>query len=304
MSEFHFLRPWWLAALLPCVLIAWRLSTLHDPVRRWRSLIAPNLLPSLLVSSGTAGRTSPVVLLGVCWGLAVLGLAGPTWRREPAPFGQDTAVLFVVLKVTPSMQSQDIPPSRLERSVQKIGDLLAKRPGAKTALVAYSGSAHQVMPLTTDAAIITSFARELSPDVLPAEGDEAAAALLLADQLVKQSKAPGWILWIADGVNPGQQAPLQQRQNSSPVPVTVLAMSGAGPEHQSLIQIADQFNFPVVSVSADAADVVQLAANSRFSAAADGSGERWRDSGYWLVPVLCLLCLGWFRRGWVIGEAL
>ena len=56
--------------------------------------------------------------------MTVVALAGPAWQREPAPFADDTAVLAIVLKVTPSMLTEDIQPTRLSRSVQKIHDLL------------------------------------------------------------------------------------------------------------------------------------------------------------------------------------
>lgn len=300
MSEFHFLRPWWILALLPCAGLLWRLRLMHDPQRRWKGLIDPHLLPSLLLHSHQHRNVSPRGLLAVCWAMMVLALAGPTWQREPAPFGDDTAVLVVVLKVAPSMQEEDVSPTRLARSVQKIHDLLALRPGAKTALVAYRGSAHQVLPLTTDAAIITSFAGELAPDVMPSDGDAAAAALMLAEQIVTHSGNRGWILWIADGVGPDQLDPLQKERLS--VPVTVLAMSGEGPERQSLIKAAATLNLPVVGVTPDETDVSKLAVNSRFSNASAETGERWRDSGYWLVPVVSAVCLGWFRRGWVIED--
>jgi hypothetical protein len=60
-----------------------------------------------------------------------------------------------------------VQPSRLERAAQKIRDLLAERRGTRSALIAYAGSAHLVMPLTRDADLIARFAAELSPDVMP-----------------------------------------------------------------------------------------------------------------------------------------
>lgn len=302
MSEFHLLRPWWLLALIPCGLVLWQLRNHQDPLRRWQRLIAPELLPHLLVHSKEQNRITPWWMLSVCWGLVVLALTGPTWHSEPAPFGDDTAVVAIVLKVTPSMQAEDIAPTRLVRAVQKIHDLLKLRPGAKTGLIAYSGTSHQVLPLTTDGSIFTSFASELAPNVLPVEGDAAAAALNLAEQVVHKSGSPGWILWIADAVSPDQVSSLQKPQKGAAVPVTVLAMSGTGPEHQSLIQAASALNYALVSVTPDDDDVRRLAANTHFSSASSDAGERWSDSGYWLVPVLSAICLGWFRRGWVIGD--
>jgi Ca-activated chloride channel homolog len=299
VSDFHFLRPWWLAALVPAALLGWRLWAASDPGRSWRGIVAPHLLPHLVVGGGGRSRWSPVALLLAGWGLAILALAGPTWAREPAPFADDTAVLAIVLKVTPSMQTQDVEPTRLARSVQKIHDLLALRPGAKAALVAYSGSAHRVMPLTADVGIIDSFAGELGPAVMPVEGDAAAAALQLADEIVTKSGQAGWVLSAADGVAPDQSAALSNYRSKGRTPVTILAVASDGPEFDSLAGAAAALGADLVRVTPDDADVKRLAGNTRFSIAADGTGERWRDAGYWLVPALAVISLFWFRPGWV-----
>ena len=299
MSDFHFLRPWWLLALLPVAVAGRRLWAQSDPSRPWRGLIAPHLLPHLLVGAGKHPGNGPAAALIAGWVAAVIALSGPAWTREPAPFADDTAVLAIALKVTPSMQTRDVQPTRLARAVQKIHDLLVLRPGAKTALVAYSGSAHRVMPLTTDAAIVDSFAAELSPDVMPAEGDAAGAALGLAHAIVARSGQRGWVLWIGDAVAPDQAAALRAYRDKGQTPVSVLAIAGDGPEWESLRAAAATLGAGLVRVTPDDADVRRLAGNTRFSAATDGTGERWRDAGYWLVPVLAGVCLFWFREGWV-----
>src|SRR5262249_414028 len=114
----------------------------------------PHLLPHLLTGREERRWIRPVTVLPVAWMLGVVALAGPTWEREPAPFAEDMDVLAIVLKVTPSMQSQDIQPTRLARVTGKIRDLPGRRRGAKTALFAYAGTAHRVMPPTSDAGII------------------------------------------------------------------------------------------------------------------------------------------------------
>jgi Ca-activated chloride channel family protein len=299
MSDFHFLRPLWLIALVPVAFVGWLLWRGSDESRSWRGVIAPHLLPRLLVGGGKRAWFSPVVLLVAGWGAAVVALAGPAWQREPAPFADDTAGLVIVLKVTPSMMTQDVEPTRLARSVQKIHDLLALRPGAKTALVAYSGSAHRVMPLTTDAGIIDSFAGELDPKVMPVEGDVAGEALRLGDEIVAKSSQRGWVLWVGDGVAPDQASALTEYRDKGRTPVSVLAVAREGPEFDSLKDAAATLGADLVPVTPDDADVRRLAGNTRFSAAADGTAERWRDAGYWLVPALAVACLFWFRRGWV-----
>jgi Ca-activated chloride channel family protein len=301
MGEFHFLRPWWLLAVPPAVLLAWRLRAAADPGRAWRRVVAPHLLPHLLVGGGKRSWLRPEAVAAAGWVLAAVALAGPTWEREPAPFADDEAVLVVVLKVTKSMTTADVPPTRLGRAVQKVHDLLALRGGARTGLVAYAGSAHRVLPPTSDIGVLDSFAGELAPDVMPVEGDAAADALALADGMVAKAGRRGWVLWVCDGADAGQTPALADYRANGRTPVSVLVVAGDGPERASAVRAAATLGAEAVAVTPDDADVRRLAANTHFSAAADGTGERWRDAGYWLTPVLAAVVLYWFRPGWVAG---
>lgn len=304
MAEFHFLRPWWLLAIIPAGLLVWRLWAADDTARAWRKFVAPHLLPRLLTGREERHWFRPIVLQLAAWMLAAVALAGPTWEREPSPFSEDTAGLVIVLKVTPSMQGEDIQPTRLDRATQKIRDLLARRPGAKAALFAYAGSAHQVMPLTADAGIINTFAAELSPNVMPVEGAVAGAALKAADDVVTKSGQAGWILWITDAASPEEIKALQADHAEMRTPVSILAVVGDGPEYESLKTAGAVLNAPVVRVTPDSTDVDQLARNTRFSAVGEqAGGERWKDAGYWLVFPLAAMALFWFRRGWMVQAA-
>ena len=301
VSDFHFLRPWWLLSALPAALLAWRAWSAADAGRAWKKLVAPHLLPHLLTGQNERRWFRPVTALGIGWGVAVVALAGPTWVREPAPFSEDTAALVVVVKVTPSMLSLDVQPNRLARGTEKVRDLLALRPGAKTALIAYAGSAHRVMPLTADAGIVNSFAGELAPVVMPVEGAVAGDALTAADELVKKSGQAGWILWVADAASPAELAALKKYAGEGRVPVSVLAVAGDGPELESLKQAATTLGAPLVRVTPDDADVKGLSRTTKFSAVGEqAGGDRWRDFGYWLVPVVAAFALLGFRRGWIV----
>jgi Ca-activated chloride channel family protein len=148
-------------------------------------------------------------LIALGWLLTIVAVAGPTWRHEPSPFADDAAALAIVVRVSPSMTTEDVQPSRLARATQKVHDLLAQRGLAKTALIAYAGSAHVVMPATTDSGIIDTFAGALDPKIMPVDGDVAADALALADRTLA-SAGGGSILWVTDGVSP-EQAPALSR---------------------------------------------------------------------------------------------
>lgn len=304
ISDFHFIRPWWLLALIPLGLLVWSIRRRQDAAQAWHGIVAPHLLPFLL-SGGETRRSwlTPLLLIAVGWLVAVTAIAGPTWQREPAPFAEDTAALAIVVKVSPSMMTEDVQPSRLARGVQKIHDLLALRRGAKTSLIAYAGSAHVVMPATTDEGIINTFAQALDPKIMPEDGDDAAAALRLTDQSLTEAGG-GSILWITDSVPPEQAAALSAWRKQSRNTLRLLPPLLPGGELDALAQNARAADAVLVKLAADDSDVTELAKAAKFATAAEGElSDRWQESGYWLSPLLAALVLPFFRRGWMTSTA-
>lgn len=316
--HFHFLRPWFLWALVPVVaLYLWNRKIKGDRSQLSASF-APHLLPYLLVRDAQKQNTilKPQYVLVVFWVVLVIAIAGPSWQKEPSPFAEDQAALVVIMKTTESMTASDIQPSRLQRSVHKLSDLLAKRKGAKTALVAYAGSAHRVMPFTTDANVIISFASELSPAVMPREGDDPVSAIEMASSMLVKAEVGGSILLIVDSIPDG----IEEKLNAlSPLnnPLQILAVaartgtdipadsvSAPALDLNNLQKVATLLNADLTEVTASVSDVEKINANiirSHTDAQINGEGERFKDAGYFLIPLLLALGLFWSRRGWILS---
>lgn len=302
MGEFHWLRPYGLLSLLPAMAIWWGLWRHQDQIASWRKAVDPHLLEHLLVGQRKRRVLRPVHLLLVVWVLTALALAGPTWRREPSPFADDEAGLVVLLKVSGTMNATDVQPSRLERAKHKLRDLLERRQGSSTGLIVYSGSAHLVMPLTRDDRIISAMVADLTPELMPVDGDALGAALALAETTLQRAGVPGSVLVLADTVAPSQAQLLSERKSALPVQILTLR-SSAAPEDPGLQEAAGALNAAVVSLTVDPTDVERVArrAQSDFKAvASEIGGDRWQDAGYALVPLIALCTLMWSRKGWVV----
>jgi Ca-activated chloride channel family protein len=288
VSEFHFLRPWALVLVVPALLLWLASRHASDTTRRWARVIEPDLLKLLVVGGASRWRIAPHDLLLAAGIVAALAVAGPAWQREPSPFADAERPVMIVLKVSPTMMTGDLAPSRLERARQKIADLLKAHDGMPAGLIAYSGSAHLVLPPTPDREIALSLAHALSPEIMPREGDRLDEAVALADRILKEGGQGGSILVLADTVRAGQ---------TFAAPFTLLAML---PEPTPLPGIDQR----IVRTTVDDSDIEALSrrlATASAPPAAPGEGERWRDAGYWLTPLLALLVIGWFRRGWVLA---
>ncbi|QFY63165.1 VWA domain-containing protein (plasmid) [Rhizobium grahamii] len=321
ISDFHCLRPFWLVALLIPPFILWMASRAGDFRSRWKGLIAPHLLDSLIVQPDRRHRYAPAWVLSALLTLAILGAAGPTWKREAPPFVADTASLVIAVDLSPTMDAIDIPPSRIERVKLKIHDLLAARTGARTAVVAYSGTAHLVVPLTDDIELIETYTDALATGIMPKPGRDTAAALKLADDLLKRDGTSGTIALLTDGVEPAAFA--GAKEIGSAIVVLGVGTSQGGAVKQrdgsflsaaggarltakldvdALKKFGSDTGADVATITPDDTDVRWLAQRVRtnFAQQTATEGDRWHDLGWWFIAPVALLSALSFRRGWLV----
>jgi len=186
LHALHFLRPHWLWALLalPVLWSLWRVRQRRSNV--WRNVVDAHLLPHLLEAGGKAARGA-VWLGALGYAIAVLALAGPSWRQTEQPLWQAQTPLVIALDLSSSSTASDLPPSRLLQARAKLAALLRERAGGQVALVAYAGEAFTVAPLTDDAANVALFLDALEPGVMPVDGQQADRAIAWSARLLQQA---------------------------------------------------------------------------------------------------------------------
>ncbi|TWT52959.1 hypothetical protein Pla22_05870 [Rubripirellula amarantea] len=306
LADFHWLRPMGFWLLVPIAAVYWFCVRNNSLQQSLSDQVAPHLLKHLVVDGGKQTRLRPAeVLLGL-WLLGTIALAGPSWRKEPSPFADDASNLWVILKLTPSMQSDDVLPSRLERVRNKLHDLMELRKGSATGLVVYSESAHLVVPPTNDSGVIVEMLQSLDPGVMPGEGDSLADALTLTAEHIKRDSVAASILVIADSAEDPQQASLQLWKKSYRVglqwwvPIAPESnLAGLGIEEAAKI-----LDVSLERLTPDDADIKVVAGHAKSSlvtSMTDPSAQ-WRDEGYWLLWPIGIGAAFWSRRGWSVAS--
>lgn len=328
-EHFHFLRPWWLLALLPLLIVMWLMLKKRLGSRDWEAVVDPELLPHVLTAGRGGNRRWPVLLTAVCGLLAIFALAGPAWNKLPQPVYSSRSALVIALDLSRSMDANDVDPSRLTRARYKIRDILNRRPAGQTALLVYAGDAFTVTPLTDDTATIASQLGALTTDIMPVQGNRTDLALRLAGKLLRQAGAGhGDVLLITDEVNLARGRGEAQKLDGKNYRVSVL---GVGTEHGVPIPLADggflkdakgQIVIPVLHeepmrklasagggiylhLRTDDADIDALL--RLFHSVMDNSvtatrlqTDVWREQGPWLLLLLLPLAALAFRRGYVL----
>ena len=164
IRNFHFIRPYWLIAIIPLILILFLLRLQDKSANAWEGIIDPGLL-SYLLQKTDLEKASLLTWLFFFWALIVVALAGPTWQKIPQPVQEKDDALIIVLDLTRSMLAEDVNPNRLTKAKRKIIDILRARDEGETALVVYSGSAFAVSPLSDDSKTISGMIPSLSPEI-------------------------------------------------------------------------------------------------------------------------------------------
>lgn len=289
LDDFHFLRPHFLWLFVPWIIIASVITT-RQKKRRAEHLFAPHLLKHLIQKPQQhSTQWLPKVCLGLLAMCLTLSAAGPTWSRQPMPWLKDQSAVVLLVKLTPSMLAKDVQPSRLERMKQKLKVFVNKRSGQKHALMVYAGSAHVVMPFSSDPDAITYFSDALQLDIMPTEGDAPDKAFNAANALLDQSGLPGSIVWMTDDLTLNDELDI-------PYPI-----------HSYLFTLKKdntQFQPSITQVTPDDTDIAELLDSVKHHWSLPSGSEdtaQWEDQGYHLVPVILLLLLAWFIPGWVVS---
>ena len=330
LHDLHWLRPEWLLAIVPVLALLGLLWRSHYQGQQWHKYINAALLPTLL--QGGTSRKSRAVLAGiaVCWLAACVAMAGPVWQKQPMPVVQNTEALVIAWDLSPSMLAKDITPSRLDRARLKIIDLLKTRADGQTALIAYSGEAYTVTPLTDDIQTIINLLPALAPTTLPSVGSNPEMAFTQANELLKQAGVNhGHILMLTDEITQEAMDNMSSPIKNSPHQLTVwgigstqgapipLPNGGFAKDSSGAIAVAKlnevelqhfasqmgSYYVPVVTDNSDITTLKSLLVTPKTkdnTQTTDRLFDQWLEQGYWLIWLcLPLLALG-FRRGWLM----
>lgn len=202
------LYAWAAAAIVTLAILAMALRALERfHARRLDAFIDANLAPRLL--SGVDARLRrPMFWFTLSgFGFLALALAEPHWGQSWDQVTRRSHDIIVCLDTSESMLAKNPLPNRLERAKQKIGAIVDRAFGDRFALVAFSGAAELMCPLTLDHGYYRTILAAVTTDSIGLEGSNLAAALKVAmatfqdqdaeaDESSKGSRA---IILVSDG---------------------------------------------------------------------------------------------------------
>ncbi|MGZ5013181.1 MAG: VWA domain-containing protein, partial [Methylobacter sp.] len=325
ITEFHFIRPYWLLALIPYLAILAVMLRNKLSQGNWSAVCDAALLPYLLQEKAVNQSRWPITTGAIAALLAIVALAGPTWERLPSPVFRNDSALIIALDLSRSMDASDIKPSRLVMARYKIADILKQRKDGQTALLVYAGDAFTVTPLTDDTETIDSQLSALNTDIMPSQGSNTVSALEKAVELFKQAGLQkGSILLVTDGVDVDKTLAAVKSLDKYQLSILGVGTDDGAPvalpeggflkdeqgnivvpklNSNELRKLAQAGNGVYQTITANNADIQAVLTNVDRSVQQQGKQndnlvlDQWAEKGPWLLLLVLPLAALTFRKG-------
>lgn len=326
MTDFHFLRPYYLFLFIPLIALLIVFIKRKRGTGVWQACCEKELLPYILEKK--IGTNSPLYIpLFVASTLLVAALAGPAWNQAEQPLIKTESALVILLDLSPAMSADDIKPSRLQRAIYKINDLLDGRKEGETALIAFSGEPFVVTPLTDDVENIRILLPALDPKIMPTIGQEVHLAIEKGGELLKQGgMTHGHLLLISSELTLSDLEKSTAIASKNGASVSVLAVGSEAPTpipdgkggliknsqgalitttlaKENLARLASSTGGSYVLLRSDDADIENLTATFASSpldhetTLKEWTQVKWQDEGYYLILAALPFVAFLFRRG-------
>lgn len=245
--------------------------------------IESHLAPRLLLG-GDSNKRKPLFWLTVAGCVfLLLALAQPHWGRSMEEQTTRSHNILFVLDVSESMLAENPLPNRLERARQKIQSIVEQNPGDRFGLIAFSGAAELMCPLTLDAGYFMTVLSAVDTDSLSMEGTDIELALELATETFRDQQnatnAPSAnsqaVILISDGEQVEGNAVAMATQLGE---VARLHVVGVGDPQGTQITYTNRFGNRVQVMDGDKPHLSQLDEKTLQQIAMEGGGGYIRST--------------------------
>ena len=191
----------YLLILLPVFLLLF-LYSMYIKKKNLKTLGNMKILHELMPDVALKKQYLKFWLLFICLGLFILIIARPQFGSKLETTKRQGIEVMICLDVSNSMMSNDIQPSRLEKSKQILSKLIDGLNNDKIGLIVFAGDAFIQLPITSDYVSAKMFLSSINPAMVPIQGTAIGKAInLAASSFSPSTTSAKTIILITDGEN-------------------------------------------------------------------------------------------------------
>jgi Ca-activated chloride channel family protein len=174
----HFGQPYYWNALVLVLFAGVMLVFLSRLRRKAMNRFGDKKLSGAIAQSFSAKRFLwKEVLIVLVLLFSVIALTRPQWGFDWQEVKRQGVDILIAVDTSKSMLTEDVRPNRLERAKFAVKDLLKKLKGDRVGLIAFSGDAFLMCPLTADYSGFLLSLDDLSPESIPRGGTNLGRAI-------------------------------------------------------------------------------------------------------------------------------
>jgi len=221
-----FQSPVYLLALLAVPLAA--LLYLFADRRRGRAaarFASPVMMPSVAPKGPGLRRHLPLVLYAVALAAAALALARP---EATVAVAEERAAVVLATDISGSMESVDVPPSRMTAVRRAARDFVVQAPEElRVGAVAFNHSVRSIEPPRADREDLRAMLGSLTPSGGTATGEGLAAAvgLLSRKSARDRSRPPAAVILLSDGASTHGRDPIAVARDAARLRIPIYTVA-------------------------------------------------------------------------------
>ena len=170
---FRFANPYYLYLLILIIILLFiYLYNYYSNKKRLKEfgdvLIIKELMPDLSIKR----KHIKFSLYCISLSLTVLILARPQFGTQNNNEEKNGIEIIIATDVSNSMLCRDVTPSRIEKAKMILGKLIDQSENDRIGLVAFAGSAMNILPITSDCISAKTYLSQMSPTTIKAQGTD------------------------------------------------------------------------------------------------------------------------------------
>lgn len=299
-QDFHFLRPYWLLALVIPVLLFGMIMGKTYVQSAWSKVCDKNLLDFLLVKGSGQKENYLKYSMPFSALFLVIALTGPTWMKKDNPALSMDNPVMILLNMSGEMWNKDVSPNRISRAKYVVKDLTSTLKNTESGLIVYSREPFVITPLTEDGAIIDNLLPALEMNIMPQDGDRLDRAVDLAVERMKNvGFSNGNIIVLTSNIGERFDKVLESAAKASHegFDVNIINMNSA--ENDKLKMVANKGNGVYLRYNQSLSSLIDKINDITMKEIKQSQNMQtvWMDNGWYFLWFPLILLLGYFRRG-------
>ncbi len=196
IARMEYLNLLWLVALL----LACLLYSVSRRRKRLERFVSASMAKRLIPDHSRGKSYLRVFFLASFFFFAVLALSRPQWGVRMETVRRTGVDIVLALDISYSMNTEDVSPSRLAKAKAEARGIIERLRGDRIGLVAFSGSAAVLCPLTLDYGAVSLFLDTVNPGSIADPGTSLAAAIKTANgAFIANEKKYKVLIILTDG---------------------------------------------------------------------------------------------------------